>query len=77
MSELLEAAMWLVYAIAAIMMLGAIVAAVLAGFALRFVAEVLREITDEGREEGRPDASTPYSSARRGEGRERRLRMRS
>jgi uncharacterized membrane protein YczE len=64
-SELLEAVTWLVYAIAAIMMLGAIVAAVLAGFALRFVAEVLREIIGEGREEGEPDASTPYSSARR------------
>jgi hypothetical protein len=53
------------------------VAAVLAGFALRFMAEVLREITDEGREEGGPDASTDtsilYSPARRGRGlRERR-----
>ena len=57
MSELLEAAMWLVYAIANIVMLGPIVAAVLAGFALRFVAEVLREIIGEGREEGGPDAT--------------------
>ncbi len=53
----MEAAMWLVYAIANIVMLGAIVAAVLAGFALRFVAEVLREIICEGREEGGPDAT--------------------
>ena len=43
-------------------------AAVLAEFALRFVAEVLREIIGEGREEGGPDASILYSSARRGKG---------
>ena len=66
MSELLEAAAWLVYAIAAIVMLGAIVAAVLAGFALRFVAAVLREILGEGREEGGSDASMLDSSARLG-----------
>jgi hypothetical protein len=51
---------------------GANVAAVLAGFALRFVAEVLRKIIGEGREEGGPDApsdaSKLYSSARRGKG---------
>jgi hypothetical protein len=67
-SELLEAATWLVYALAAIMIFGAIVAAVLAGFALQFVATVLREITGEGREEGGPDASILYSSARRAKG---------
>ena len=42
---------WLIYALAAVMMLGAIVAAVLAGLALRLVAEFLREFGD-GREEG-------------------------
>ena len=62
---MLEAATWLVYALAAIMIFGAIVAAVLAGFALQFVATVLREITGEGREEGGPDAFILYSSARR------------
>jgi hypothetical protein len=56
-SELLEAAMWLAYALAAILIFGAITAAVLAGFVLRFVATFLREITGEGREEGGPDAS--------------------
>ena len=65
---MLEAATWLVYALAAIMIFGAIVAAVLAGFALQFVATVLREITGEGREEGGPDASILYSSARRAKG---------
>ncbi len=52
LSGLLEAATWLVYAIAAIVMLGAITAAVLAGLGLRLVAEVLREI-GESQEEGR------------------------
>ena len=65
MGELLEVATWLatwlVYASAAIMMLGAIVAAVLAGFAVLFVAEVLREIIYERREEGGPDTSTDTS----------------
>ena len=65
---MLEAATWLVYALAAIMIFGAIVAAVLAGFALQFVATVLREITGEGREEGGPDASLLYSPARRAKG---------
>jgi hypothetical protein len=63
--ELLEVATWLatwlVYASAAIMMLGAIVAAVLAGFAVRIVAEVLREISYERREECGPDTSTDTS----------------
>lgn len=67
-SELLEAATWMVYVLAAILIFGAIVAAVLAGFALQFVATFLREITGEGREEGGPDASILYSSARRGKG---------
>jgi hypothetical protein len=65
---LLEAATWLVYALASIVIFGAIAAAVLAGFALQFVATVLWEITGEGREEGVPDASILYSSARRGKG---------
>jgi len=65
-SELLEAATWLVYALAAIVMFGAIVAAVLAGLGLQFVATVLQEITGEGRDEGGPDASILCSSARRG-----------
>ncbi len=65
---MLEAATWLVYALAAIVIFEAIVAAVLAGFALQFVVTVLREITDEGREEGGPDASILYSSARRAKG---------
>ncbi len=37
---------WLVYALAAVMMLGATAAAVLAGLALRFVVEFLREFGD-------------------------------
>ncbi len=65
---MLEAATWMVYVLAAIVIFGAIVAAVLAGFALQFGATVLREITGEGREEGGPDASILYSSARRGKG---------
>ena len=65
---MLEAATWMVYVLAAILIFGAIVAAVLAGFALQFVATVLREITGEGCEEGGPDASILYSSARRGKG---------
>ena len=42
---------WLVYAIAAGMMLPVIAVAILAGLALRFVAEFLRELGD-GSEEG-------------------------
>lgn len=41
---------WMVYALAVVMMLVMIVAAVLAGLALRFVAEFLRELGD-GRED--------------------------
>lgn len=44
-------ATWLVYAVATITMLAAIVAAILAGLALRLAAEFLRELGD-GREEG-------------------------
>lgn len=46
-----EVATWLVYAVATITMLAAIVAAILAGLALRLAAEFLRELGD-GREEG-------------------------
>jgi hypothetical protein len=48
---LYEVATWLVYALAALMMLAAIAAAVVAGLALRFVAEFLRGLGDN-REEG-------------------------
>ncbi len=51
MSGLYEVATWLVYAVAAIVMLAAIVAAILAGLALRLAAEFLRELGD-GREDG-------------------------
>ena len=51
MSGLYEVATWLVYALAALMMLAAIAAAVVAGLALRFVAEFLHGLGDN-REEG-------------------------
>ena len=51
MSGLYEVATWLVYAVAVITMLAAIVAAILVGLALRLAAEFLRELVD-GREEG-------------------------
>jgi len=50
-SGLYEVATWLVYGVATITMLAAIVAAILAGLALRLAAEFLRELGD-GREEG-------------------------
>jgi hypothetical protein len=50
-SGLHEVMLWLIYALAAVMMLAAIVAAVLAGLALGFVAEFLRELGDV-RQEG-------------------------
>ena len=53
MSEWYEVAAWLVYALAAVMMLTVIVAAILAGLALRLVAEFLLELGD-GREEDDP-----------------------
>lgn len=43
--------LWLIYGLAAVMMLAAIVAAVLAGLALGFVAKFLRELGDS-RQEG-------------------------
>ena len=51
MSELYDMMLWIAYTIAALMMLVVIVAAVLAGLALRFVAESLRGLGD-GRDEG-------------------------
>ncbi|HLM78861.1 MAG TPA: hypothetical protein VK361_10790 [Rubrobacteraceae bacterium] len=50
MSGLYEVLSWMIYALAAVMMLVMIVAAILAGLAVRFVAEFLRELGD-GREE--------------------------
>lgn len=46
MSEFNEVVTWLVYAIAAVMMIVAAVGAILFGLALRFVAEFLRELGD-------------------------------
>ena len=52
-------ASWLIYALAAVMMLTVTVAAVLAGLALRFVAELLWELgngdKESGAQEGRKD----------------------
>ena len=64
MSGLYEVATWLVYALAALMMLAAIAAAVLAGLALRFVAKFLRGLGDK-REVGdtQPDEDGPRSPA--------------
>lgn len=49
-SELYDMMLWVAYTIAALVMLTVIVSAVLAGLALRFVAESLRGL-NEGREE--------------------------
>ena len=49
-SGLYEVLSWMIYALAAVMMLAMIVAAILAGLAVRFVAEFLRELV-AGREE--------------------------
>lgn len=50
MSELFEVATWLIYALAAVMMLTVIAAAILAGLALGVLGEFLQEL-GEGREE--------------------------
>lgn len=50
MSWLHEAATWLIYALAAAMMLTMVTAAILAGLVLRLAAEFLRELGD-GRQE--------------------------
>lgn len=54
-------ATWLVYVVAAVMMLAAIVAAILGGLALRLAAEFLRELGDD-REDG--DDRHPESEPR-------------
>ena len=46
MSELYEVLSWLIYIVAAVMMLAVIVAAILAGLALQLIAEFLRELGD-------------------------------
>ena len=56
MSELYEVLSWLIYAIAAVTMLTVIVAAILAGLALRLVAEFLRELGG-----GREEDATPHT----------------
>ncbi|HEY6752926.1 MAG TPA: hypothetical protein VI027_16580 [Rubrobacteraceae bacterium] len=50
MSGLYEVLSWLIYTLAAVMMLAMIAAAILTGLALRFVAGFLRELGD-GHEE--------------------------
>jgi uncharacterized protein involved in exopolysaccharide biosynthesis len=50
---LYEALSWLIFALAAVMMLVVIVGAILAGLALRFVAVFLRELGN-----GRQESST-------------------
>lgn len=47
MSQLFEVMTWLIYVMAAVVMLGVIAAAILAGLGLRLVAEFLRELTKE------------------------------
>ena len=56
MSGLPEVATWLVYAMAGVTMLAATTAAILAGLALRLVAEFLREISDGREEDGTQQA---------------------
>ena len=50
MSELYEVLSWLIYAVAAVIMLTVIVAATLAGLALQFVAGFLCELGDRSEE---------------------------
>ncbi len=47
MNELYEVMTWLIYALAGMVMLAAVVGAVLIGLALRLVAEFLRGLTEE------------------------------
>ena len=65
-SGLYEVLSWMIYALAAVMMLAMIVAAILAGLAVRFVAEFLRELV-AGREEDdtqqAQDGQEPLQSA--------------
>lgn len=55
MSGSYELMLWLIYVLAAVMMLAVTVAAILAGLALRFVAEFLREFGN-----GHEGADTRY-----------------
>jgi hypothetical protein len=50
-SELYEVLSWMIYALAAVMMLVMIVGAILAGLALRFVADSLRELGNSREED--------------------------
>ena len=63
MSGWYEVATWLVYAAAAVMMLTVIVAAILAGLALRLVAEFLLELgngrEDDDSQHADEDSTTP------------------
>jgi hypothetical protein len=63
-SELYEVLSWLIYTLAAVMMLAVIVAAILAGLALRLIAEFLRELGDgrEIRDKSRVSRSVPLST---------------
>ena len=59
-----EVLSWLIYTVAAVMMLAVIVAAILAGLALRFIAEFLRELGDgrEIRDKNGVSRSVPLST---------------
>ena len=64
MSELYEVATWLVYTVAAITMLAAVVAAILAGLMLRLAAEFLRELGDSREEGDTPQTENDPSNPR-------------
>ncbi len=58
MSGLYEVVSWLIYVLAAVMLLTVTVAAILAGLALRFVAEFFQELgngQESSTQEGRKD----------------------
>ena len=63
MSEWYEVATWLVYAVATVMMLTVVVATILAGLALRLVAEFLLELGngrgDDDSQHADEDSTTP------------------
>ena len=64
MSGLYEVATWLVYGVATITMLAAIVAAILVGLALRLAAEFLRELGGNREEsDARQSENDPRASA--------------
>jgi hypothetical protein len=62
-SEWYEVATWLVYAVATVMMLTVVVATILAGLALRLVAEFLLELgngrEDDDSQHADEDSTTP------------------